>query len=427
MDKFIMGAYMGKRKIGRPIKYNIRKQGLELGMIELIVNPRNRYEQYAANTFKFIRPYLCQMTYKFHAEKAREAGIRVEDIYNNKFHKEAYIMHHLYAQYFHPSTLLERVRDVRFYRQPRTIFKGFKVPDWAQAQQQHGWDLDVYSRDAWENALEDMHSEWTPQQFAGERQEPNVLQWFRIEQMGQGFGARLFYNEVPQLSGVRAWFRYGGHMLQNENDEREQHRRLHSFTHSNQDRDIIFGIDTTTEEGRAQYRAEWDALCELTPELIKKEDCWFPHEQPASISTEPHFRRAWQHYREHSFKTNFLALVEDGTISKEDASAFEKFVGLNSTPAFNIYIMARQGQLAHLQNDAGFQATMKVMGQLGLDAMEFDTKHTAEPLEEQFWNQFDGIYDLTEQEMKDELPLIITDPSNRAQVEAIMKEHLALE
>jgi len=73
---------MDKRKIGRPIKYNIRKQGLELGMIELIVNPRTRVEQYAANTFKFIRPYLCHITYKFHAEKARDAGIRLEDMYN---------------------------------------------------------------------------------------------------------------------------------------------------------------------------------------------------------------------------------------------------------------------------------------------------------------------------------------------------------
>jgi len=336
-------------------------------------------------------------------------------------------MHHIYAQYFHPHTLLERVRDVRFSRQPRTIFKGFKVPDWAQSPEQHGWELDIYSRDAWDNAVEDMHSEWTPQQFVGERQEPNVLQWLRFEQMGQGFGSRLFYNEVPQLSGIGSWFRNGGHMLQNDNDEREQHRRLHSFTHSNQDRDIIFGIDTTTEEGRAQYKAEWDALCELTPEMIKKEDLWFPHEQPARISTEPHFQRAWQHYREHSFRMNFAQLQHEEKISKEDANAFIKFVGMNSTPAFGIYIMARQGKLQHLQDDAGFQASMRVMSALGLDNIEFNTLHTAEPIEEQFWNQFDGIYDLNEEDMKAELDVIISDPSNRAQVEAILKEHEAIE
>merc|ERR1711990_295347 len=78
---------------------------------------------------------LFKVTYRFHVEKAREGGFRIEDVYHNKFHKEPYIMHHLYAQYFHPTTLLERIRDVRFYRQPRTLFKGFTVPDWAKAPQ----------------------------------------------------------------------------------------------------------------------------------------------------------------------------------------------------------------------------------------------------------------------------------------------------
>jgi hypothetical protein len=49
----------------------------------------------------------------------------------------------MYAQYFHPETLLERVRDVAFYRRPRTLFKGFKVPDWATAEKRHGWELET--------------------------------------------------------------------------------------------------------------------------------------------------------------------------------------------------------------------------------------------------------------------------------------------
>ena len=69
--------------------------------------------------------YLCVLIYYY------TVGLRVEDVYNQKFHKEPYIMHHMYAQYFHPNTLLERVRNVSFYRRPRTIYKGFRVPDWA--------------------------------------------------------------------------------------------------------------------------------------------------------------------------------------------------------------------------------------------------------------------------------------------------------
>jgi len=48
-------------------------------------------------------------------------------------------MNHVYAQYFHPHTLLERVRDVSFIRRPRTLFKGFKVPEWATAEKEQGW------------------------------------------------------------------------------------------------------------------------------------------------------------------------------------------------------------------------------------------------------------------------------------------------
>lgn len=141
--------------------------------------------------------------------------------------------------------------------------------------------------------MNDMKAEWTPTQFVGERQEPNVLQWLRFEQWGCGFGTRLFYNEVPQLSNTKSWWRNGGYLLQNEADQREANKRLHSFTHANQVRDLDYGIDTTTPEGREAFKAEWDALSELAPELIKKEDCVFPHETQASLPDEPHFLRVW--------------------------------------------------------------------------------------------------------------------------------------
>ena len=35
---------------------------------------------------------------------------------------------------------------------------------------------------------------------------------------------------------------------------------------------MLWGIDTTTEEGRKAFRAEHDALCEMAPEILKKED-----------------------------------------------------------------------------------------------------------------------------------------------------------
>ena len=132
--------------------------------------------------------------------------------------------------------------------------------------------------------MHDLEAEWTPKQFAGERQEPNPLQWLRFENFGGGFGARLFYNETPKMS----WRRQKGHLL-DEDTEAERDRMLYSFTHANQDQSIMFGLDTRTPEGQEAFRKEYETLCELAPEIIKKEDMVFPHEMPPRLSEEPHF------------------------------------------------------------------------------------------------------------------------------------------
>lgn len=119
-------------------------------------------------------------------------------------------------------------------------------------------------------------------QFTGERQEPNVIEWFRFEQWGKGLSSRLFYNEVPKTT----YARYGGHL-----DELD--KSVYSFTHADQEHKFVFGIDTTTQEGRAQFKKEWETLSQIAPELLSKEDMVYPHEMAASVSNEPHFRRVW--------------------------------------------------------------------------------------------------------------------------------------
>ena len=247
-------------------------------------------------------------------------------------------MHHVYAQYFHPETLLERVRDVSFYRRPRTIFKGFRVPDWAQNQKMYGWDVDAYSRQAWNNAMYDLQAEWTPVPFNGERQEPNPLQWFRTENWLGGYGSRMFYNEVPMMN----WKRNKGHLLR-EDTEAERDRVLYSFTHANQDQNILFGMDTRTPEGAAAFKAEYETLCDLAPEIIKREDMVLPHEMPPRLPDEPHFQRVWQFYRQHELKKSIAAAVSSGAISADDNAKFNQFVGMTQTPSFSLFIMARSG------------------------------------------------------------------------------------
>lgn len=43
--------------------------------MELVFNPRTGYERMLSKTLRFIHPYLAFVTYRFHVEKAREAGI----------------------------------------------------------------------------------------------------------------------------------------------------------------------------------------------------------------------------------------------------------------------------------------------------------------------------------------------------------------
>jgi hypothetical protein len=97
--------------------------------------------------------------------------------------------------------------------------------------------------------------------------EPNIIEWFRFEQWGKGVGSRLFYNEVPKP----LWSRYGGRF-----EDPEQN--LYSFTNANQEHKFLFGIDTTTQEGRELFKKEWETACEIVPELLNKYDMVYPHE-----------------------------------------------------------------------------------------------------------------------------------------------------
>ena len=60
-----------------------------------------------------------------------------------------------------------------------------------------------------------------------------------------------------------------------------------------------------------------------------------------------------------------------------------------------------------------------MLGAVGLGKVDITTQ-TAMPVEEQFWQQFDVINDLTESSMRKELPNFISDPSNQAKVQAML-------
>lgn len=302
-------------------------------------------------------------------------------------------MHHLYAQCFHPSTLLERVRDVRFYRNPRTLFKGFRVPDWATAQNRYGWENDTYSRNAWEQAQHEFFSEATPYPFAGERQEPNPLQWFRIEQLGKGNASRLFYNEVPNPW----WYKNHGHFQADKIDE-----NLYSFTTADQSQSIDFGFDTTTEEGRKGFEEVLNVITSSAPELFATTKILFPHQITKPLPNEAHFQRSWTHYRIFKLQQHLQFAVSQGKLSQEDADTVTKLIsGRNGYNNINNVILHQHGMVPS-------NNTIETINR-GFEAIGFDpsgSKLTAEHFESQFWNQFDHAFELTELEMRETTPLI---------------------
>lgn len=116
-----------------------------------------------------------------------------------QFFKEPYVYFYLYSQYFHPKTLDDRLDNIHFYRQPNRLFKGTKVPDWAQNHTRDENEFDSHSQKMWEEMVDDFQSEITPVPFVRDSGviDTNPLMLPQFFGFGDGNGRRLFYNEKP--------------------------------------------------------------------------------------------------------------------------------------------------------------------------------------------------------------------------------------
>ena len=410
LDKIINRGMLGKRQLGRPTKFNIvNKQGR--GALELMYKPRNRFEEYIGKAIHGVLPMLSYFTYRFHVMRARESGMKLEDTYHQKFFREPYHTWHIYAQYFHPWTLQERVRDVHFYRRPKTLFKGFTVPDWAQSHKRQGTDMDVeYSRQAWEKAMQEFQSEWTPMPFVGDRLEPNIINWFRFEQVGKGFSSRLFYNEEPKPS----WHRHGGHL-------EDKEKTLYSFKYGDQKHEDVLGFDVTTEEGRKGLQAEVDRWRTMTPEIHKSmglPDGNLQFTKQKYISNEPHFQRVMTHYRQYVFQQNVSKAIDSGLISEDDFNASRAFLNENGLSSGTMISMGEKGLL---DGEPGYESFKRVLNAIGLDDFRIDYT-TTKPLEDQILHYFDAKFNITEKGLNQTLPLLVSDERQRVKIESLLEE-----
>lgn len=409
LDKILNKALFGKRQLGRPLKHNLPNKDTR-GVLELMYKPRNRLEAFLGRCVHGSLPVLSYYTYRFHVERSRAAGIRLEDQYFHRFFREPYAHLHVYAQNFHPWTMNERVRNVHFYRKTKTLFKGFKVPDWAQPQRKEdGFDVDMYSRQNWENAMRDFNSEWTPTPFKGDRVDPNPLNWFRFEQVGKGLSSRLFFNEVP----VPSLHRHGGHL-----DDKE--KTLYSFKYADQQHEDILGFDLTTVEGRQGLHAEIQRMKRMAPEVHEAAGAPDTIDQLVNkkyVSTEPHFQRVFTHYRAHLFQEKVSQAVASGAVTEEDVRASRAFFDGFGLPSASMITLGQKGQLS---GQAGYDSFVKILNATGLSGFKRCIK-TAMPDEEQFTKFFDTTYNVTEVGLNKALPLIIADSKQRDKIKALLE------
>jgi hypothetical protein len=407
LDKIISRGLLGRRQVGRPSKFNIvNKHGR--GVLELMYQPRNQFEQVIGKIIHSSLPLLAYYTYRFQTERARAGGFRVEDTYDNKFFRENYIQWHLYAQNFHPHTMADRCRSVHFYRKTKTLFKGFRVPDWAQSHKREGWDVDSeYSREAWNQAMTDFNSEWTPMPFVGERLDPNIINWFRFEQVGKGFSSRLFYNEVPKPT----WHRHGGHL---DNPE----KTLHSFKYGDQKHENVLGFDVSTEEGRQALDGEVQRWRTMTPEVAEslKVDK-LEYSKKKYISNEPHFQRALSHYRQHVIQEHIQKAIDNGSLSEDDLSAARAYFDERGLPSASMIEMGQKGFI----DDQSWESFQNVLEAINLKDFKRDP-HTSMPVEQQLINVIDQKYDVTEKKLNAALPLLVSDERQREKIQSMIDQ-----
>lgn len=237
---------------------------------------------------------MAYFTTRYQIDQARVEGVRYEDTFYNKFWRETFFSWHIYAQNFHPESLLERTREVTFYRKYDALFKGFSVPEWAQASKREGYDFDIYARQIWDKAIWESRYEQTPMPQKNERLGPNLIQMFRYEDYASGHGSRYFYNEEPQPT----FYRYKGRF------EQQDKERLYSFKDADQDFDVqeVFGADPKTPEGLAKLQNIVGEWARAMPEVFADRMKYFEVGYKEQVSQEPHHQRVWGLYRAFVFK-----------------------------------------------------------------------------------------------------------------------------
>lgn len=274
--------------------------------------PKTTLQKVFSKTVFFLEPYYAYFFWPHIVNECREAGLKVGDLMGLHFNKEPYVQFHLYAQYFHPTTMIERVNHIHFYRQPNRLYKGTKVPDWAQNHVNEAGEFDLYTAQQWAEAMDDFTSEITPVPFFRDPMplDANPLLWLQVFGLGAGKGRRLFYNEKP----VHSIWHDGGEFDPEEMNYGYEPRLQNPFM-------------TATEEGKEQFDKHMADLNRMYPESFPKEGYVYPHEVLRHFQIrDKWFQRNIQNVRELKLMQQAVEMQKAGTLTEEQSLAVIKFI-----------------------------------------------------------------------------------------------------
>ena len=92
-------------------------------------------------------------------------------------------------------------------------------------------------------------------------------------------------------------------------------------------------------------------------------------------------------------------------------------------PSVSAYILGKYFTGNKLDENEGFQSTVRVFEAMQLDVIKIDFNNSETP-EDQFWKALDFIFDLSEEGLQEELPYFVTDPREQDKVNAILEGRL---
>lgn len=290
------------------------------------------------------------------------------------FNKEPYIQFHIYAQYFHPNNIIERVNHVHFYRQPNRLYKGTKVPEWAQNHIREGGEFDNYTHDQWTQAMDDFQSEVTPIPVFrdGMPLDANPILWTQIYGFGGGKGRRLFYNEKP----VHSTWHDGGEYEEEEMNYGYNPRLKNPFL-------------TATEEGKEEFDKYMQDLNKMYPESFPKEGYVYPHEILRHFKIKDKwFQRNMQGLRELKLQQSAVDLQKNGVLSEEESLQVVKFIqDGHFRDFFTVQDMAYNQKHYGVEGQPLWTGLHKLIEELQLYFLPVAS--TSQPDLEQFWEHAD--------------------------------------